>query len=781
MELGGLHPITGRQWKVTDEQSNSLWPDACIVVPFGRQVADGTGKIVNPAPGVSVDGGWTVQSTLETLQLYDVVQDAPVAGVTAVWAAGPGGDTPALHVLGNDPFSWLTPHLDAPASAQTTAYPTLDQWFGTGPAQAFSKPRRFGRVVISPSPLAMLLTPPLGWIAGRALRAPSGKLSFSYPSGLPIVVDRLWLGVLRGVEEPMEPGLQYEELLGLPDGWSVGLIPLWVGGGSDSVEVPYGGSILFVRYHQMELTVTAPERITLQPGHYEMTLSGKTTGKAPSNDLQDATDVLWSAKQRFWVAHPPSLRPYVRSTTLGDDRLFGPKPGFDPTLPGVGFPAHGDYLPVVRFCVPYVDAMFAGLRMRLDSPDPSVTDVVQDVSVVANPAGDSTLPAAAQVWKTAHGGAVPPDDEIVMTAPLPPGPAALHVSHVPPAGAEFELDSWGVHVSRFPNAAAHLAWPGTCLTRCYRPDGPHDQAACPTIASPKWKDVYEAAIAFRVGAHEPRPIKRRVRPAAAKRVLFSDSVSGKLLRPVGPYINPMPDEYATPPGDWPLPGNLASLCGDLDPGAAQRFLQFLWRSGVRLSSVATHPRLAGVGRPASTTTIEAVCDAQNRPLALWLRTPEAIDWRRIHAEMTLRHVTPATGCPTGYEHRHTMTLGVCRLPSTDGSGALLVARLADIPTRLPRGEVALRLTYEPAAPPLVTLRPRTALPGGNEILDMTFLQPFGATWPIKPPDDGIEGKLKIPKVYKKRKFGPPEPLPYGEKASLEDLVSWLSTETRARR
>lgn len=779
MELGGLHPITGRQWKVADNQANSLWPDACIVVPFGQQVEDATGKVVNPAGGVSIHGGWTVTSTLQTLEIVDLVQNAKVPGVTAVWAAGPGGDTPALHVLGNDPFGWLVPHLDAAAAAQTTTYPRLDQWFGQGPGQVLVKPRRFGRVVVAPNPVAMLVTPPLGWLGGRVLRAPGAELSFSYPSGLPIVIDRLWLGVLRGYKEPLGDGLQYENLLSLPDGWSIGLISLPVGDGADVVEIPYGGAILFVGYRQKPLAVATPERITLQPGHYELTLTGITSGMAPSSDLPNAEDVPWSATQRFWVDHPRSLRPYVRFTTLGDDRLFGERPGFDPTLSGVGFPAHRDYVAVVRFSVPYVKAMFQKLRLRVDYSDPAIADVVQDVGVVANATGESTLPEAAQVWKTAHGGVVPPDDEVVMSSALSPGPAALHLSHVPAGGAEFELDSWGVLVSRFPNAAAHMAWPGTCLTRHYRSDGPQDEVAWPTISSPKWKEQLESSVASGELAHEPSTAVLEMPPPSARRVLFSESIGGRLLRPIGPIFTVMPDEYPTPPDDWPLPSSLATLTGDLDPTAGHRFLIFLWRSGVRLTSIAAAPRLAGVGKPVATTRIEAVCDDQGRPLALWLRTPEAIDWRRIHAEMTLRHLTPKSG--TTYANRHTMSLEVTPLPSPDGSGALLVARLASVPTRLPRAEITLKLTYDPAQPGLVKLRPRTPFPGDRETLDLTFLQPFGVTWPIKPSKDGLGNKLKVPQPRNKKDIGPPppEPEPYTEIASIEDLAAWMGAEKRS--
>jgi hypothetical protein len=770
MELGGLHPITGRQWRLTDEQSNALWPDACVVVPFGTQVADATGKVVNPVAGTSVQGGWTVTGTLETLELRDLVQNTVVAGVTAVWAAGPGGDTPALHVLGDNPFAWLTPHLDAAASSSTTVYPLRDQWFGAGPAQLFSAPRRFGEVMIRPQPghFGRLLATPLSWLTTRMLQAPGAELSFSYSSGWPIVVDELWLGVLlRSREELHGKGWEVDAYIPLPGGWSYALLRIDVGAGTSAVTIPYGGSILWVRYRHRALTVTTPERITLQPGHYELTLSGTTKGKAPPGFI-DAADVPWSASQRFWVEHPPSLRPYVHSSTFGDDRLFGPKPGFDPTLPGIGFPLHRDYLPVVRFCVPYVKAMFPTLRLRVDYPD--AADVVAEVSVVANGAGESSLPDAAVDWKTAHGGTVAPDDEVEMTSALTPGPASFRISHVPAAGPEVALDSWGVHVSRFGNAQAHLAWPGTCLTHWYRQDGPHERAPCPTLAKPGWKHIADHPVHATVRAHDLHAFN--LEESASPFANLESSLAGKLLHPPHWPVAEMPEEYDAPPDDWPLPSSLASLAGPLDPGSAQRFLLFLWRSDVHLTPNVAAPALATVGDPVAATVIEAVCDDQDRPLALWLRTPEPLDWRRAQAELTLRHVEPDSDCPTGYANRHPLALSIELLPSPDGSSVLLVGKLAGTPTRLPRGEVALKIAYDPALPGLVHLRPSTPLPTGREEITLTFLQPLGKTWPIKPQKDG--GVLHIPHipvlVEQVPHIGPPEPDP------LHEIVEHLKSE-----
>ncbi|HET6172376.1 MAG TPA: hypothetical protein VFD90_07220 [Gaiellales bacterium] len=745
MELGGLHQITGRQWQLTDDPANALWPDACVVVPFGSQVKDDTATVINPVPGTSLQGGWTVISTLETLTLTDLVQNVQVAGVTAVWAAGAGGDTSALHVLGDNPFAWLTPHLDAAAGAWTTVYPELDQWFGAGPSQLFSRPRRFGELVITPvaGVPARLVAAPVPLMTTRLLQAPGARLSFSYPSGLPITVDELWLGVLlHGREKLQGDGWKVESLTPFLGGWSFAVLRIDVGAGVDAVDIPYGGSVLWVRYRHRALTVTTPARVTLQPGHYELSISGATTGTAPPG-FQDAAPVLWSASQRFWVEHPASLRPYVRSSTIGDNRLFGAVAGFDPTLAGVGFPLHRDYLPVVRFCVPYVKGMFPQLRLRFTYPD--ALEILGDATVVPNPAGTSTLPAAALDWLTAHGGSVAPDDEVVMTGALVPGAGSLGISHVPPAGAEFSLDSWAIQISRFASAAEQLFWPGTCLTRLYRADGPHDRTPCPTLVEPPgdfpWDALHGVLRADDLHRFEYEQLVSLVLPPLE---LHTKVLTGLLLHPLQLPGDDLPEEYATPPGDWPLPSPLADLAGPLDAGAAQRFLLFLWRSGVQLLGDPTAPALAGVGDPIGATTIEAVCDDSDRPLALWLRTPEPLDWRRVHAELTLRHVDPAAGCPLSYAHRRALSLSVDLLPSTDGSGALLVAGLDGTPTRLPRGEITLALRYEPAEPGLVELRPGTPLPGGHETISLTFLQPFGVPWPVKPSRG--DGHIHLPHV-----------------------------------
>src|SRR5215210_3348131 len=107
--LGAIHEITGRQWDLSKDEA---WPDLTIVVPFNCRVIDLTGKIICPPVSSLNQGGYTVTHHLTKIELVDLIHDETVPNVKAVWAVGPGGDTARLHLLSQDPYSWLTPHME---------------------------------------------------------------------------------------------------------------------------------------------------------------------------------------------------------------------------------------------------------------------------------------------------------------------------------------------------------------------------------------------------------------------------------------------------------------------------------------------------------------------------------------------------------------------------------------------------------------------------------------------------------------------------------------------
>jgi hypothetical protein len=164
-------------------------------------------------------------------------------------------------------------------------------------------------------------------------------------------------------------------------------------------------------------------------------------------------------------------------------------------------------------------------------------------------------------------------------------------------------------------------------------------------------------------------------------------------------------------------------------------------------------RLRRISDIVAVTTIEAVTDADGRPYALWLRTPEPVDWRRVTLSLTIRHVEPATGCPTKYAHRTPLHPTLSVLPSPDGISAFLISVYAGSAMRLPRGEYTLTLRFDPAKAGLPPLRPSVFVGTGSELVTLRFLQPFGKPWPM-PSDSVAIPNLYLEVALKHLKFDP---------------------------
>jgi hypothetical protein len=189
-----------------------------------------------------------------------------------------------------------------------------------------------------------------------------------------------------------------------------------------------------------------------------------------------------------------------------------------------------------------------------------------------------------------------------------------------------------------------------------------------------------------------------------------------------------------PPLDWLMPPALFEQLGGLDNSAGLRFGRFATASGARFNA-GGGDALRGISDRVPATTIEAVTDQAGWPYALWLRTPEPVDWRRVTLTLTIRHVEPEKGCPEKYAHRIPLETTVIVVPSPDGSSAFLVAAFKDRPIRLPRGEFTLTLKFDPARAGLPPLRPSVFVGTGLELVTLRFLQPFGKPWPL--PSDGL--------------------------------------------
>ena len=678
--IGAVHSLSGKQWHLDSEP---IWPDADIVVPFTEPVTDMTGTVVGVPITPRRAGIYELTHTLEQLTITDLDTGVAVSGMSAVWAGSTNGSGGQLHVLASDPFSWFSAQ---PAAARTSPQPAarrVEQRFGPGGAQPCPPGARFGFVVVNTAgELYDLLDPAL---ATRVLRTESLQLLFETASGLPVEVTDVEVVVLSDVapNASSPDGVVTASDAGVLDRSRLRMFNLNV-----STAAPVNAVRLTIEKSgflsaAVRFTLAPPDpigparRTVLTPGRYRIALNGRSAAATDATDAAGApapTPVgsLWQAQQDFTVVRPPTLRPYLATSTLGDDRIFGSTSSWNPTTHGIGFPAYRALRPALRMKSANTAAIFGGFSGRLVCNDGSTFDV--PLTLRPLPEGESSLLPTAQAWITAHGGAVPADDEAISMLDLQAaaaGPARLEL-RVDPAAAQ-PLESWRCLLSRYPDVAAHLTPAPPVIRRLLTTAGPVDAPSCPPLTSPH------------------------------------------VIPPLGD------DEFSSPPADWVPPPSILSYIGELDGTAAARFLALADTFGTRLGSVT-----AVVGD----TVIDAVLDGIGRPMALWLLTPEPVDWRRLTVTAQLWHVAPDDGCPTGYAPRRPLALDLDVVPSVDGCAAFLVARLSGVPTCLPRGVLSLHYRYAAAAAGLATVRLPADAP--EQLVDYDLTLATGPAWPRPP-------------------------------------------------
>lgn len=765
-----IHVVSDMQWNLDTDKP---WPDLELVIPFQARLTDGVGAIIGPIVSPVNQAGYNVEHKLTKLELLDLEHGTPVPNVKGIWADAPGGGTTQLHLLGTDPLTWLMPHTDVASWTATTPAKVVEVFFGYGPKETIAAERAFGDLHVTPTAAPALLDPGFApAVPTRVLRGNRLALHCIDAASTPIPVDEIILFLISANE-----ALHGESLQTFPPADVAGVVPVGKLYGSFNLVAHYFAFtspvtgfevasasdkdllVYAVRYREARQSLGgSTEKTILVPGRYRLTVEGKSTAiheefSAHPDIYPSAPAIDWHAVQEFEVTYPASTRPYVYYATLGDTRLFARQQhpwttwtaaAWNPTLYGVGFPLYRHYHVVVRFVVSYIGAIFSSAPLKLHLVYESGGDVLQQITPTAAPDGGSSMLPQSQDWIVANGGTVPPDAELVM-ATLPPkaGMATVDVLVAHPAQGDVRVDQWTGYVSNFDDFRAHLAWPATCITVRYDAAGRHVDPACSTIHThpfPWHVDLYEKAVGI---DPLPKTAAKIVGPYAAEALLDI----GDLLGPVLPY----PNELTAPPVSWRLPSNLTAEIGPLDAEAAVRYARFANASGARFGS-ASDP-LIGVQDPVLATTIEAVVDSANRPLALWVRTPEPVDWRRASLTLTISHVVPASGCPTGYAHRHNLELAVGVLPSADGSAAFLTGSLAGVATRLPRGEYLLTLSFNPTTPGLPALRPSVLVGSGPEVVKLRFIQPYGQAWPLPSTHGGIRFDL-VELALKYVKFDP---------------------------
>jgi hypothetical protein len=698
LKLGALHALTGRQW---DLGTSEVWPDMEIVVPFGQRVIDWTGVVLGDAVEPPVQGGYVVYHELKKLELRNLVTGKLVPQIQAVWGAGPGGETARLHVLAQDPFLWLTPHGKDTTSTVVGAK-FVEQNFGFGPAEPLTGEQRFGGMIVAPEGAADLISDFEPTLPTRLLSAHQFHLHFRMFDGRPYYVDRLTLIVL------LPEHVDRHHVLDVPAPITQ-LLPLYGGLRLATIDVPMvdslqdatitsGGGpedrllVFAVRFRQkLSEVVEWHDKPVLVPGRYRITLEGQSVARNPANQqpenkLPDSKTVAWRTEQDFGVKYPESLRPYIHYSTLGDYRLFATEGlPWNPSTYGIGFPAYQGYTAAVRFKVPYLASIFDRLKLRLQyergAAPPTVTGTAPPQPNAAN---ESCAPRVSQQWILNAGQAVKPDQEVIFPCAYPAsGPAAFSLLFDTAEGQEVRLDQWGCYISRFLSFQEHLEWTETWLETGYGPAGRQTMPAMSIVTGFVLRGAQPSAD--EVGPPAPPP--------------------------------PMPRELTEPPDDWLLPSSL------VQPFRAEWGARsFTWYGTFAMCSGASFGPQAGSGiaevnNLVSQTTVESVLDGAGNVLALWLRTPEPVDWRRVSATLVIQ-----------YPNRQPIPMNIAILPSPDGSSAFLAGVFANQFVQLPCGQYELSFTFASDVPGLVKLRPGPGIPA-IETATLRFYQPSGVDWP----------------------------------------------------
>ncbi len=734
--LGALHPLTARQWNVPGRPGEDLpWPDAQLVIPFGQKVIDASGAVLGPGEVPRIQGGYDVAHVLDRLTIEETATGRVLPGLGAVW----GGDAARLHVPADEPFAWLAPHGSAADTAAPAPTPWFDQDFG--PVQrdavgvdpedprsplddAFS--RRFGQLTVT-APGGELIDDLSPAVSTFVLRALSLSLRFSVPqfvtadvsAEIPLAVDRLSLalvvpneehrlvlavgtpprtvivdlstvGVVRPVYETMR--LVVVDLL-LPEPVQG---PLKIATRPEPPPDQQGPKqpprllVVSVRYHLAREPACAwRPRLVMAPGSYRLRVRGHSTATPTEAALPAATPIAWGSDSEFTVGLPTSLRPYIDAVGVGDNRSFAEEPGSNPTPPDLGFPAYRHYVGFIAFKVPYVHQMF-GERLRAcfaaDGDPPPAPGALPgtelSMSLGPDPHGGSKLPRAAQDWIRRHGGAVSADDEIAFTWPTEAaGRGSLTVWAERPGAAATErfanLWTHTCQISRYHDFRDQVRLAGSVVRRARRPDG---------------------VTELEEGGFELADL--------------SPLSSGGLDL----------DADATAEPAW-------ALDSTLDPGGPPAqdglaFARFALACGLDVGSLLA---------PVDHTVLDVLETSAGRPCALHLRTPEAVDWRRVQGELaTWTLLYEGEGpWPTRWGALGALRFGVSILPAPDAMSAILVGvtrGAGGSGLYLPRGACRLTLRFAAAVDGLVTLRPWLAETEAPAVL--SFLQPFGDDWPV---------------------------------------------------
>ncbi len=666
-----------------------VWPDVMFIIPLQRR-AGGSALIVNSSgkDGFEEEGGIDVVHQFSQLKIEKIDNagiGVIVSEVRACWLLSQNGDfnerTSQLAIPCTDPLKWQNSFEYAqPGTAQTVSRMSF-QTFGLGPAEviigspAAAAKMKFNNVILKSNKTFWI--EPLVWSVDyeRAVLAQRLSIEFDAPGGTGRLAVK-YCEIRLIVPECAEPG---ENIIGgtlegkhlvreLGNGfneWSLAISRSELQYAAD-LSIGNGETVIFIvaiGYLADDLAeIQSPPVILLTPGNYQLAVEG--TSKA-SYDGRLAPQTDWiPVVRKFTVVNPP-LRPYIRYTTHGDERLFGLQyGGWNPNPKGLGFGHYQQHLGLCRSRVGYLSAIYPQLWVA-----PAEEAVAVEVKVLPCEEGTLAGSKGSRDWSLIAGISSVKEEEFTYNIPAGKGVKTISIFSVQPGSPGDRrslVDEWSYRVSEYLNSTGHLSPADPGLTWAYGPFGSRvmDKFQQPVIPAGFDLDVLAPAV----------------------------------LR-----------------NGWALPLFIAELPGVESPDAALAFLQCLDWSGV-FDSNQFVPGESVLARPQK-TAFSLIMDKSVSPVGLIIKTSEPFDWRRLRVSL-------AKGQPGNF----TEVLETDLLPSPDGCSCILIAKADKVRVRLQRGEYIIRCRYflEAAGLPRLTVAD-DHLKKEEQFL-FSFVQPYGQVW-----------------------------------------------------
>ncbi|MBE7516026.1 MAG: hypothetical protein HS105_05385 [Chloracidobacterium sp.] len=702
--IGTFHAASGIQGELTEKEEN-IYPDTAILIPFQQRANQGgvtRATIFNseidpnkPPNAPYFEAGQNVTHTLNKLEIWKIDPDDAenreiVPDVKACWLETDTkhGFTPTstLAIPCSNPLAWLNPFDYAQPSEYAPENRFFVQTFGNEPNETVPvvggrAEKVFGQVIVSSyRPLEFVGFPfkstRLLAIGGNRESDERNVTFFTVPKGAKTceihIISRskpsAWGPTWDKHPAIREIGKVTADL----SEWSVLLTRNDESEADDSICINFGDEEFFscwvfsIGWSERSLgEIVSPPTSLLKPGRYELVLEGSSSSSAAKAPPQD-----WALQRQFNVIAPP-LRPYIRFSTLGDERNFQTnQPGWNPNPLGIGFGHYLNHSGVIRSNVGYMDKIYKDIWFRINGESLWEGGVLDGKSTAFSRNDSHEAGTKISIERSRLGGGPRlPEQEYWFNFDASPGEHRIEIFKSDPSGGDLNdlIDQWDFRVSDFTSAVSHLT--------------PRE---CRMVFGPFGTNIYDLSGIAQLDSYDFGSIQIPILDIALS--------SG-----------------------WLLPAFVSDWAGTFSENAGAHFLAFLDWCGIFDAPRQLPAR--NVLDQAEITELCVLYDTGHSAVGLLFKTPEPCDWRRVKIRIAVDKIGGGIKILEG-----------ALIPSADGCHSIVVGKLDGVAVRLPKGKYVVEVTFCLEQENLPRLRFKNDKNIAEEKFVFSFWLRVGQTW-----------------------------------------------------